>query len=138
MVTNVINNKNKIIIERCRKLDTSTKYGKAHLKLNKDADFKYKTYHTTTKIYYSDIKLELYDDAKILLNMSGYLKPEICLEGNVTESKYYIKTNNNDYELLIQLLNSNNVQKYLELCKYSGFNSRPVLENITYDSLNII
>ena len=138
LVNNVINNKNKIIIERCRKLDTSTKYGKAHLKLNKDADFKYKTYHTTTKIYYSDIKLELYDDAKILLNMSGYLKPEICLEGNVTESKYYIKTNNNDYELLIQLLNSNNVQKYLELCKYSGFNSRPVLENITYDSLNII
>jgi hypothetical protein len=135
LVNNVINNKHKIKIDRCRILDTSTKKGKLHLKLNEDENFKYKTYHTTTKIYYSDIKLELYDDTKILLNMSGYLKPEICSECNVTESKFYIKTNENDAKLLIKLLKSNNIQQYLELCKYSGFNSRPVLENISYDNL---
>ena len=136
LVNNVINNDNKIIIERCRKLDTSTKYGKIHLKLIEDKEFKYKTYHTTTKTYYSDIKLDIYEDVKILLNMAGYLKPEICEKCNITESKFYIKTNNNDAKLLIKFLNSENITKYLELCKYSGFNSRPVLENISYNNLN--
>lgn len=138
LVNNVINNENKIIINRCRTLDTSTKYGKTHLKLIKDDKFKYKTYHTTTKTYYSDIKLDIYDDVKILLNMAGYLKPEICKECNITESKFYIKTNESNAKILINFLNSDNIIKYLELCKYSGFNSRPVLENISYKNLNII
>ena len=133
LVSNVTKNINKITIDRCRKLDTSTKFGKLHLKENKDDTFKYKTYHTTTKNYFSDIKLDIYDDVKILLNMSGYLKPEVCSQCNITESKYYIKTHGIDAELLVKYLNSNNIQTYLELCKYSGFNSRPVLENITYD-----
>ena len=136
LVNNVIKNKNKISIDRCRKLDTSTKYGKTHLKLIEDKEFKYKTYHTTTKTYYSDIKLDIYDDVKILLNMAGYLKPEICKGCNITESKFYIKTNEGDAKLMIKFLNSNNILKYLELCKYSGFNSRPVLENISYTDLN--
>jgi hypothetical protein len=135
LVSSVIKNTHKLLIERSRKLDTSTKYGKTHLKLEEDETFKYITFHTTTKLYYSDIKLDLHDEIKILLNMSGYLKPEICLSGNVTESKYYIKTTKNDAEMLINLLNSSRIQKYLELCKYSGFNSRPVLENISYDKL---
>ena len=133
LVSNVTKNINKITIDRCRKLDTSTKFGKLHLRENKDDSFKYKTYHTTTKNYFSDIKLDIYDDVKILLNMSGYLKPEVCSQCNITESKYYIKTDGIDAELLVKYLNSNNIQTYLELCKYSGFNSRPVLENITYD-----
>jgi hypothetical protein len=136
LVNNVIKNKNKITINRCRKLDTSTKYGKTHLKLIENDEFKYKTYHTTTKTYYSDIKLDIYDDVKILLNMAGYLKPAIYKECNITESKFYIKTNNDDAKLLIKFLNSNNILQYLELCKYSGFNSRPVLENISYNELN--
>ena len=37
---------------------------------------------------------------------------------------------------MIKFLNSNNILQYLELCKYSGFNSRPVLENISYNELN--
>jgi len=65
----------------------------------------------------------------------GYLKPTICKNCNITESKFYIKTNNNDAKLLLNLLNSDNIVKYIELCKYSGFNSRPVLENISYTNL---
>jgi hypothetical protein len=137
LVSNVTNKINKITIDRCRKLDTSTKYGKLHLQENKDDIFRYKTYHTTTKNYFSDIKLDVYDDVKILLNMSGYLKPEVCSQCNITESKYYIKTYGIDAELLVKYLNSNDIQTYLELCKYSGFNSRPVLENITYDNIDL-
>ena len=70
--------------------------------------------------------------------MAGYLKPEICKDCNITESKYYINTTEEKAKLLIKLLNSEKIVKYLELCKYSGFNSRPVLENISYDSLNDI
>jgi hypothetical protein len=135
LVNDVIKNKNKISIDRCRKLDTSTKYGKTHLKLKEDEEFKYKTYHTTTKTYYSDIKLDIYDDVKILLNMSGYLKPEICKGCNITESKFYIRTNERDAKLIIKFLKSDNILKYLELCKYSGFNSRPVLKSISYTDL---
>jgi hypothetical protein len=135
LVNNIISKKNKIIIDRCRKLDTSTKNGKNHLKLIEDNEFKYKTYHTTTKTYYSDIKLDIYDDDKILLNMAGYLKPEICKKCNITESKFFIKTTEQDGILLINFLNSPKIIKYLELCKYSGFNSRPVLENISYEKL---
>lgn len=136
LVNNITKNKHKIIIDRCRKLDTSTKNGKLHLKLTEDNSFKYKTYHTTTKTYYSDLKLDIYEDVKILLNMAGYLKPEICKDCNITESKFYIRTNEDDAKLLINFLNNDSVTKYLELCKYSGFNSRPVLENISYNNLN--
>jgi hypothetical protein len=68
--------------------------------------------------------------------MAGYLKPEICDNCNITESKFYIETNKNDAKLLIRLLNSDIIIKYLKLCKYSGFNSRPVLENISYSNLD--
>ena len=33
----------------------------------------------------------------------------------------------------MNIFKNNNIKKYLELCKYSGFNSRIVLENITYN-----
>ena len=133
LVNNVINNDNKLNIERCRKLDTSSKYGKLHLKLKKDNIFKYITYHTTTKTFYSDIKLDIFNDTKILLNMSGYLNPKIYNNCNITESKFYIKQNYIDNNLLIEFLNSKFIKKYLELCKYSGFNSRIVIENISYN-----
>jgi hypothetical protein len=135
IVNSIINNKNKLLIERCRKLDTSTKFGKLHLNLKKDTDFKYITYHTTTKTYYSDIKLDIYNDTKILLNMAGYLKPEICKNCNITESKYYIKVNDIDAIKIVNFLNNDIINNYLELCKYSGFNSRLVIESISYDKI---
>lgn len=134
LVNKIISNKNKLKISRCRELDTSNKAGKLHLNLIKDDKFKYITYHTTSKTYYSDIKLNIYEDIKILLNMSGYLKPQICKDCNITESKYYIKMNNiQEAEKIVKLLENDDIKQFLELCKYSGFNSRPVLESISYD-----
>jgi hypothetical protein len=137
LINKITSNKNKLIIERCRILDTSTKRGKEHLKTKKDDKFKYITYHTTSKTYYSDIKLDIYDGYKVLLNMAGYLKPALCSECNLTESKFYINVKNeNEGNSLVKFLNSEEVNKFLELCKYSGFNSRPVIESITYNTLD--
>ena len=133
LVNGVINKKNKLKISRSRKLDTSTKYGKEHLSLIENEKFKYITYHTTTKTYYSDIKLENFNNSKILLNMSGHLNPIIVDNCNITESKFYIELQKEDDKKLINIFKNNNIKKYLELCKYSGFNSRIVLENITYN-----
>ena len=136
LVESIINKKNKFKIERSRKLDTSNKSGKEHLKLIKDVNFKYITYHTTTKTYYSDVKLENYDNFKILLNMAGYLKPYLVNNCNITESKFYIEIDNETNGIhIINFLNSDKILKYIDLCKYSGFNSRIVLESITYDIL---
>jgi hypothetical protein len=78
--------------------------------------------------------LDIFDSTKILLNMAGYLKPEICKNCNITESKFYIKVNStNEAKKIITFLESDDVKKYLEICKYSGFNSRPVLESISYN-----
>lgn len=138
LIEEITNKKNKLEIKRCRLLDTSNKSGKEHLRLKKDDKFKYITYHTTSKTYYSDIKLDIYDNIKIILNMAGYLKPELCKNCNLTESKFYIEVKNeDDGKKLIKYLNSNKIIKYLELCKYSGFNSRPVIENISYNTLYI-
>ena len=133
LVNGVINKKNKLKISRSRKLDTSTKYGKEHLSLIENEKFKYITYHTTTKTYYSDIKLENFNNSKILLNMSGHLNPIIVDNCNITESKFYIELQKEDDKKLMNIFKNNNIKKYLELCKYSGFNSRIVLENITYN-----
>lgn len=134
LINNIITKKYKLRIERCRKLDSSIKKTKNHLSLTKSNKFKYITYHTTSKTYYSDIKLDIYDKSKIILNMAGYLKPLFINNCNLTESKFYIiPENKTEAEEIIKLLKSNEVIEYLSLCKYSGFNSRLVLESITYN-----
>ena len=133
LVGKITNNSNKLHIERVRQLDTSANT-KKHLSTKENDIFKYITYHTSTKTYYSDIKLDIYDKTKILLNMSGYLKPTVVNNCNITESKFYILPSNSDEcDKIIKLLNSTEVIEYLKLCKYSGFNSRPVLESISFN-----
>ena len=65
--------------------------------------------------------------------MAGYLKPSICKNCNITESKFYIITNNKEQNKIMKLLETDKIKSYLRLCKYSGFNSRIVLSSITYD-----
>jgi hypothetical protein len=66
--------------------------------------------------------------------MAGYLKPVLTSNCNVTESKFYILVDNEEEgNNIINLLNSEKISEYLHLCKYSGFNSRPVIESITFD-----
>ena len=133
LINKITNNTNKLKIERIRKLDSAAKT-KKHLSTEKSEIFKYITYHTTTKTYYADIKLDIYDKTKILLNMAGYLKPQVVNNCNITESKFYIIPSNSDEcNKIIELLQTSEVTEYLKLCKYSGFNSRPVLESISFN-----
>ena len=134
LVKEVISKDKKLNIKRCRKLDSSAKKTKEHLSLNKDDKYKYTTYHTTTKTFYSDIKLEdIYESTKILLNMAGYLKPIKVVNCNITESKFYIIVNSDkECNIILNLLKTEKIKEFLKLCKYSGFNSRPVLESISY------
>jgi hypothetical protein len=70
--------------------------------------------------------------------MAGYLNPEVVSNCNITESKFYILSDNNILtKKILNLLNSNDIKLYLDLCKYSGFNSRIVIESITYDGLTL-
>jgi len=133
LINEITTNTNKLKIERCRTLDTSTKYGKLHLSKIKDEKFTYLTLHTTTINYYSDIKLSIYEADKIILNMSGYLKPELHNNCNLTESKFYIIPKDiKNAKIILDYLTTDKITLYLKLCKYSGFNSRIILENITY------
>ena len=132
LVQEIVNTKNKLKIERIRTLDTSHK-NKKNLSLVKCDKFKYVTYHTKTKTYYSDIKQDIYDKPKILLNMSGHINIELIKDGNITESKFFILPNKKESEFILQLFSDNKIIEYLELCKYSGFNSRIILDNVGYN-----
>ena len=132
LVKEIVNTKNKLKIERIRTLDTSHKKNK-NLSLVKCDKFKYITYHTKTKTYYSDIKQDIYDKPKILLNMSGHINIELIKDGNITESKFFILPNKKESEFILQLFYDNKIIEYLELCKYSGFNSRIILDNVGYN-----
>jgi hypothetical protein len=133
IVKKLSTNNNKIIVDRLRTLDTSTKNGKKHLRLEKDDVYKYITYHTDAKVYYSDIQQENYEKYKILLNSSGYLKPMLQNNCNVTEIKYIIYVASvEEGNKIIEVLNNEDSKKYFELCKYCGFNSKNVIENVTY------
>ena len=134
LVDEIISKPNKFTIKRCRQLDSSAKETKKHLRLTQSDAFSYITYHTTSKTYYSDIKLDNFDSFKIVLNMAGYLKPALVSNCNVTESKFFIEVADEaESTRIINVLTSEKVLEYLKLCKYSGFNSRPVLESISFD-----
>ncbi len=133
LVDRIVSGKNKLDICRCRILDSSNKNTKKHLSLEKTENFCYTTYHTTTKTYYSDIKIEDYNTIKILINMSGYIKPSIVHECNTTESKFYIKAEDEETaKSIVSLLENEDTTYFLKLCKYSGFNSRIVLESVSF------
>lgn len=134
LVNEIISKPNKFNIQRCRQLDSSAKETKKHLRLTQTEAFNYITYHTTSKTYYSDIKLDSFESFKVLLNMAGYLKPVLVSNCNMTESKFFITVSCElESVRIINMLSSVKVVEYLKLCKYSGFNSRPVLESISFD-----
>ena len=66
--------------------------------------------------------------------MAGYLKPTIVNNCNITESKFYmIPSNSDECNKIMNLLQCSEVIEYLKLCKYSGFNSRTVLESLSFN-----
>lgn len=87
--------------------------------------------HTTTRnIRYSSVKHSLSDASKILMNLSGDLRPvyDSGLLG-FTEAQMYLLTNNPHF---VDILNSKLYQFVFKTCKWSGFNIDKVFHNIPY------
>ena len=87
--------------------------------------------HTTTRnIRYSSVKHSLTDASKILMNLSGDLRPvyDSGLLG-FTEAQMYLLTNNPHF---VDILNSKLYQFVFKTCKWSGFNIDKVFHNIPY------
>ena len=71
-----------------------------------------------------------------LLLKFGIENPQYAIkykDGNITESKFFILPNKKESEFILQLFSDNKIIEYLELCKYSGFNSRIILDNVGYN-----
>jgi adenine-specific DNA-methyltransferase len=97
----------------------------------KDDIYKYPIRHTTKRdIRYSSIKHTLSDNNKILMNLSGNLKP-IYDNGTMgfTQAQMYLLIDNDDY---INILNSKLYTSIFNICKWSGFNIEKVFYNIPY------
>ena len=96
-----------------------------------DDIFKYPIRHTSLRnIRYSNIPHSLSDKNKILMNLSGDLKP-IYDDGQVgfTQAQLYLLTDNEAY---VDILSSNLFSFIFKICKWSGFNIDKVYRDIPY------
>jgi hypothetical protein len=96
-----------------------------------DEVFKYPVRHTAKRnIRYSSVKHSLADTPKILLNLSGDLRPIYDSgEFGFTQAQMYLLTNNPHF---VDILNSKLYQFVFKTCKWSGFNIDKVFHNIPY------
>ena len=96
-----------------------------------DDVFKFPIRHTTKRdVRYSSIKHSLSDENKILMNLSGDLKP-IYDEGllGFTQAQLYLLIENKNY---VKILNSKLYMFIFKICKWSGFNIDKVYHNLPY------
>ena len=96
-----------------------------------DEVFKFPIRHTTKRdVRYSNVKHSLSTKHKILMNLSGDLKP-IYDEGilGFTEAQLYLLSENKNY---VNVLNSKLYMFVFKICKWSGFNIDKVFHNIPY------
>jgi hypothetical protein len=123
------NDLQKVSFKSSSELHNTTK--KNFIRDIKDDIYKYPIRHTTKRdIRYSSIKHTLSDNNKILMNLSGNLKP-IYDNGTMgfTQAQMYLLIDNDDY---INILNSKLYTSIFNICKWSGFNIEKVFYNIPY------
>lgn len=93
--------------------------------------FKYPVRHTTKRdVRYSSVLHSLSSKKKILMNLSGDLKPiydDGCL--GFTQAQLYLVVENSNY---LAILNSKLYSFIFKICKWSGFNIDKVFINIPY------
>ena len=126
------NNFQKISFKTSCELHNTTHKNK--IKDIKDDVFKFPIRHTTKRdIRYSSIKHSLSDKNKILMNLSGNLKP-IYDKGllGFTQAQLYLLIENNNY---VKILNSKLYMFIFKICKWSGFNIDKVYQNLPYIDL---
>ena len=94
-------------------------------------DYIYPVRHTTKRnIRYSKIAHSKQNIKKILMNLSGELKP-VYDDGELgfTQAQLYLPTDNKEY---IDILNSKLFKFVFSICKWSGFNIEKIYQNIPF------
>ena len=102
---------------------------------NKIDDYMYPVRHTTRRnIRYSKVKHTKQNEKKILLNLSGNIKP-IYDDGTMgfTHAQMYLLTDKKKY---VNILNSKLYKFVFSICKWSGFNIEKIYHNIPYIDVN--
>jgi hypothetical protein len=98
---------------------------------DKNNEFMHPIRHTTkNNIRYSYKKHSLSDENKILMNLSGNLKP-IYDNGNLgfTQAQMHLLTDNSNF---VEVINSKMYSFIFEICKWSGFNIELIFHDIAY------
>jgi SAM-dependent methyltransferase len=119
----------KVSFNKNFELHSSTK--KNNIRNVMDKEFIYPIRHTTkNNIRYSDKKHSLSDKNKILLNLSGNLKP-VYDDGKLgfTEAQMYLITDNSNF---VGVINSKMYSFIFNICKWSGFNIDKIFHDIPY------
>jgi len=125
----MINDLEKISFKTSCELHNTTH--KSKLNDTKTDEYTYPIRHTTKRnIRYSKIKHTKQNEKKILMNLSGGLKP-IYDNGELgfTQAQMYLLTDKKDY---INILNSKLYKFVFKICKWSGFNIEKVYHNIPF------
>jgi hypothetical protein len=123
------NDLEKISFKTMSELHRTTK--KNNIKDIRDEEFKYPIRHTSKNdVIYSNIKHSLSDKNKILMNLSGNLKP-IYDNGKMgfTQAQMYLLTDEEEY---VNVINSKLFSFVFDICKWSGFNIEKIFHNIPF------
>jgi hypothetical protein len=119
----------KVSFKTTSELHNTTK--KSNIRDVMDNEFINPIRHTTkNNIRYSNKKHSLSDKNKILLNLSGNLKP-IYDNGKLgfTQAQMYLLTDNSNF---VEVINSKIYSFVFKICKWSGFNIELIFHNIPY------
>lgn len=91
---------------------------------------KYDILHTNGTIIKNEIDAKNSGILKVVVNKSGYLNPMITTLGT-SQNVYWAPINKNESESIIDYLNSRLINVITQKwCKYSGFNSDIVMQNL--------
>jgi adenine-specific DNA-methyltransferase len=123
------NNFEKVSFKTTSELHNTTK--KNCIRDAMDKEFIYPIRHTTkNNIRYSNKKHSLSDSNKILMNLSGNLKP-VYDDGKMgfTQAQMYLITDNSNF---VDVINSKMYSFIFNICKWSGFNIELIFHDIPY------
>jgi len=116
---------NKFLFSDHPKLGFSTK-----MRVTPSGKGNYKIYHSDVKIINNEVDAKNSGIPKICLNKSGYLNPKVTKLGT-SQNVYWAPLEDEDSDMVIAYMNSDIVKVVTQvLCKYSGFNSDVVAQNI--------
>ena len=116
---------NKFLFSNHPKFGFSTK-----MRVTPSGKGNFKIYHSDVKIINNEVDAKNSEIRKVVFNKSGYLNPKITTLGT-SQNVYWASLKKENSDIVLNYMNSDIVRVVTqELCKYSGFNSDVVAQNI--------